>query len=243
MAPPVSSKIGDGKKPAKGFDIDVIIPARDEEATIADVVRGVPRMARSVVVVDNGSTDATARRAQAAGAVVIHETRQGYGAACLRGISHLASLPRPPDVVVFLSADGSHVPAEIPHLCEPLRENLFDLVIGSRVLGHGKLAARQVAGNKVATTLIHAIYGHRYTDVSSYRAIRFPALIALGLSDGGHGFLVEMQVRALKTGLRIAETPVAYHPPDGARRGGFGSGGVGQSARALFQIFRHSTTR
>ncbi len=124
-----------------------------------------------------------------------------------------------------------------------MRENLFDLVIGSRVLGQGKLNPGQVAGNFVAVNLIRAIYGHRYTDLSSYRAIRFPALIALGLSDGGHGFLVEMQVRALKTGLRIAETLVAYHPPDDSHRGGFGTGTLGQSAKVLFQIFRHSTTR
>jgi hypothetical protein len=64
----------------------------------------------------------------------------------------------------------------------------------------------------VATSLIRAIYGHRYTDVSPFRAIRYPALIALGLRDPGYGFLVEMQVKALKTGLRIAECPVRYQP-------------------------------
>ncbi len=86
----------------RGFEIDVIIPARDEADSIVEVVRAVPRMVRSIVVVDNGSIDATARRAQSAGAIVVHETRPGYGAACLRGIAHLASLPRALDVVVVL---------------------------------------------------------------------------------------------------------------------------------------------
>jgi glycosyltransferase involved in cell wall biosynthesis len=226
--------------PAK-FDIDVIIPARNEETSIAQVIAAVPpRTVRSVVVVDNGSRDATARRAEDAGAVVVREPRVGYGAACLRGIAHLSTLPRPPDVVVFCSADNSDDPADIPNLVAPLRESLFDLVIGSRVLGEGNLNARQLAGNFVATNLIRAIYGHRYTDVSSLRAIRYPALIALGMRDAGYGFLVEMQVKALKIGLRIAETPVSYRK--NTRRAGL-VGTVGSSAAVLFQIFRHSTAR
>jgi glycosyltransferase involved in cell wall biosynthesis len=231
---------------ARPFDVDVIIPARDEERAVAGVVAGMPpRAVRSVIVVDNGSTDATARRAEDAGAVVVREARPGFGAACLRGIAHVSSLPRPPDAVVFMSATGCDDPADIPRLTQPLRESLFDMVVGSRVLGkEAPLNTGQRAGNLVATSLIKAIYGHRYTDVSSFRAIRYPALIALGLRDPGYGFLVEMQVKALKTGLRIAETPVSYRPA-GKRVGKLGSlrGTVRLSAEVLFQIFRHSTAR
>jgi len=231
----------------------VIIPARDEERAVAQVVAAMPpRVVRSVIVVDNASTDATGRRAEDAGAVVVREARVGYGAACLRGIAHVSSLPRPPDAVVFLSATGSDDPADVPRLIEPLRESLFDLVIGSRVLPRpaadgartAPLNTGQRAGNRVATTLIKAIYGHRYTDVSPFRAIRYPALIALGLRDPGYGFLVEMQVKALKVGLRIAETPVRYQRA-GKRVGKLDTlrGTVRVSAETLFQIFRHSTAR
>jgi glycosyltransferase involved in cell wall biosynthesis len=231
--------------PARSFEVDVIIPARNEEQAVARVVVGVPpRAVRSVVVVDNGSTDATARRAEDAGAVVVREPRVGYGAACLRGIAHLQSLPRPPDAVVFMAATGCDDPADVPRLVQPLRQSLFDMVVGSRVLGHAPLNSGQKAGNFVAVSLIQVIYGHRYTDVSPFRAVRFPALIALGLRDPGYGFLVEMQVKALKTGLRIAECPVRYEPA-GRRVGKLETlrGTVGVSAQVLFQIFRHSTAR
>lgn len=231
--------------PGKSYDVDVVIPARDEEQGVARVVAAMPpRVVRSVIVVDNGSRDATARRAEDAGAIVVREPHAGYGAACLRGIAHLQSLPRPPDVVVFMSATGCDDPTDIPRLVKPLRENLFDMVVGSRVLGQAALNSGQKAGNFVATGLIRALYGHRYTDVSPFRAVRFPALIALGLRDPGYGFLVEMQIKALKTGLRIAECPVRYAPV-GKRERTLSTlrGTVGNSAQVLFQIFRHSTAR
>jgi glycosyltransferase involved in cell wall biosynthesis len=229
----------------RSFDVDVILPARNEAAGLGAVLAAFPpRLARSVVVVDNGSTDATARVAEDAGAIVVRETRVGYGAACLRGIAHVAALPRKPDVVVFMSGSGCDDPREIPKLVEPLRENLFDLVVGSRALGKTALSSGQRAGNFVATQLIRAIYGHRYTDLSSFRAIRYPALIALGMRDEGYGFLVEMQVKALKTGLRVAETPVSYrHAPPRTGRAALVKDTIGAGAKALFQIFRHSTTR
>jgi glycosyltransferase involved in cell wall biosynthesis len=224
--------------------VDVVIPARNEERTIAEVVRAVPsRSVRTVVVVDNASDDGTAQAAENAGAVVVREGRVGYGAACLRGVAHLSTLPRPPVAVVFLSADGSDDPADIPALIQPLRENLFDLVIGSRVLGQAALGARQKAGNLVATNLIRAIYGHRYTDLGPFRAIRYPALIALGMRDPGYGWLVEMQVKALKVGLRIAERPVAFKDTHRTTFRDRVKEGVGTSAKTLFQIFRHSTAR
>jgi len=229
----------------KPFEVDVLIPARNEAAGIGAVLRAIPpRTVRSVVVVDNGSTDATGAVAEDEGAIVVREPRLGYGAACLRGIAHVASLPRPPGVVVFMSGSGCDDPTDIPNLVRPLRENLFDLVIGSRVLGRAPLGASQRAGNLVATSLIRAIYGHRYTDLSSFRAVRYPALIALGMRDIGYGFLVEMQVKALKTGLRVAETPVTYRPA--ASQQGMSEkvkATAVAGAMALFQIFRHSTAR
>lgn len=233
------------RDPQKPFALDVIIPARDEEPSVGAVVAAMPRrVIRTVVVVDNGSADATARVAEDAGAVVVREPRLGYGAACLRGVAHLSTLPQPPDVVVFCAADGSDDPAEIPNLVQPLREGVFDLVIGSRALGHDRLASKQKAGNFVAVNLIRAIYGHKYTDLGPFRAIRYPALIALGMRDAGHGWLVEMQVKALKIGLRIAEVPVSWHPNGGRRAlGAKMRETLGTSGKVLFHVFRHSTAR
>ena len=234
------------QEPSKPLSVDVVIPCRNEETTLAAVIAAIPtQKVRTVVVVDNGSTDRSAQLAEDSGAVVVRETRIGYGAACLRGVYHLSTLPQPPDVVVFLPADGSCDPGEIPRLLAPLRESLFDLVIGSRALGEGNQVALLKAKHFVATSLIHAIYGHRYTDLGPFRAIRYPALVALGMRDAGYGWLVEMQVKALKCGLRIAEVPVTYHAPDG-RKTSLGvkvKGTLGASTKAIFQIFRHSTAR
>jgi len=217
--------------------IDVVIPAQNDEATIADVVRGVPaRLVRSVIVVDRASTDATARRAQDAGALVVRESRPGEGAACLRGIAHLATLPKPPEAAVFLASDGSDDPAEIPAVVRPLEESLFDLCIGSRVLAHARLPAAQRAGNFVAVHLISAIYGHKYSDVPTFRAIRYPALVALHMRDQGHGFWVEMQVKALKLGLRVAEVPITHRAP--AKPRGL-RGRAPPAAEVQYQIIRH----
>ena len=225
--------------------MDVIVPARNDDATVAQVVAAIPpRLVRTVVVVDRGSTDATARVAEDAGAVVLREPRPGYGAACLRGVAHLTTLPRPPAAVVFLAGDGSDDPADLPALLHPLRDNLFDLVIGSRVLGHTELSPGQRAGNLVAVSLIRAVYNHRYTDLGPFRALSYPALIALGMRDAGQGWDVELQVRAVKVGLRIAEVPVT-----GRRRAQRQTlpaalrGAAGTAAKVLFQIFRHSTAR
>jgi glycosyltransferase involved in cell wall biosynthesis len=215
--------------------VDILIPARDASRSIVDVVRGLPpRVARSVIVVDGGSTDATARLAEDAGALVLREREAGIGASCLRGLAHLAALPRPPDVVVFLAGDGADNPADVPSVLRPLEDNLFDLVIGSRKEGSLPLPTR--AGRAVAVELIRAIYGHRYSDVGTFRAIRYPALVALGLREPGPGIFVEMQIKALRTGLRIAETPVRTGPVP--RRGTISAAG-----QTLYQILRHATIR
>jgi glycosyltransferase involved in cell wall biosynthesis len=231
----------------KPFVVDVVITARNQAEGIAQLVREMPaRTVRSVLVIDNGSADATARVAEDAGAIVLREGRGGHGAACLRAVAHLSTLPRPPDAVAFMNGDGTADPADLIGLLKPLREGLFDLVVGSRALGaangHGN-GVRKVgrAGSFLAVSLIHAIYGHRYTDLGPLRAIRYPALIALGLSDLDGGFLAEMQVKAVRRGLRIAEVPVRERPRHGSGRA------LTERAQAtgqvLYQILRHATAR
>ncbi|MBI4510920.1 MAG: glycosyltransferase family 2 protein [Deltaproteobacteria bacterium] len=231
---------------AKPPIVDVIITARDDELSIGSVIAGIPpRIIRSIVVVDNGSTDKTSQLAEDAGAIVLRESRVGQGSACLRGLTHLATLPKPPDVVVFCPADGSFDGAELPSLLMPLRGNLFDLAIGSRVLGSERHSPRIKLENLLTVGLIRAVYGHKYTDLSPFRAIRYPALVALGMRDTGHGWHVEMQVKALRTGLRVAEVPVRYHPQSARKRplGEQVKGATLSTTKALFRILRHSTAR
>ena len=163
-----------------------------------------------VVVVDNGSTDRTAEVAQAHGATVVREPRRGYGRACLAG---LAALDPNSDIVVFMDADSSDVPEEAGRLLEPIISGAADLVIGSRVLGQaepGALAPHQRFGNRLATSLLAWLYGFRYTDLGPFRAIRADRLRQLGMRDCDFGWTVEMQVRALRSGLRVQEVPVSY---------------------------------
>src|SRR6185295_6110026 len=170
--------------------------------SVGAVLDEIPRPpVRRVVVADNGSTDATARIARAHGATVVSEPRRGYGAACLRGLEALAA--DPPDVVLFLDADGSDDPEQTPALLRPILEGRADLVVGSRVLGEpdpGALGPHARFGNWLATRLLAVLYGARYTDLGPFRAIRYEALAALGMKDRDFGWTVEMQVKAARRG-------------------------------------------
>jgi glycosyltransferase involved in cell wall biosynthesis len=193
--------------------IDVVIPAFNEESSLPLVLEAIPRPPVSrVVVVDNNSSDDTAPVARRAGAQVVSERRPGYGRACLRGLEYLR-LHHPPGIVVFLDADFSDHPEELPRLVAPILANRADLVIGSRVLGDrqpGALLPQARAGNFVACLLIRWLYGHRYTDLGPFRAIRWAALERLGMRDPDFGWTAEMQVKALRQGLRVTEVPVSY---------------------------------
>jgi glycosyltransferase involved in cell wall biosynthesis len=193
--------------------IDVVIPAFNEESSLPLVLSAIPRPpVQRVVVVDNNSTDTTARVGAAGGAVVVKETRPGYGSACLRGLAYLRQ-NHPPDIVVFLDADYSDHPEELPHLVAPIVEDDADLVIGSRVLGNrepGALLPQARAGNLLACWMIRLLYRHRYTDLGPFRAIRWTALEELHMNDPDFGWTAEMQVKALRHGLRAIDVPVSY---------------------------------
>lgn len=192
----------------RGLRVAVIIPALDEEGAIGAVVGAVDRaVVDRVIVVDNGSSDATAQRARAAGAEVLREPRRGYGSACLRGIG---AVPRA-DLIVFLDGDGSDRPQEIPALLAHLLDSSGDLVIGSRVLGDGEAGALtplQRFGNALTCSLLRLLWGQRCTDLGPFRAIRRDALRRLEMGDPDFGWTVEMQVKAAQRGLRTVELPV-----------------------------------
>jgi glycosyltransferase involved in cell wall biosynthesis len=200
----------------RGATIAALIPALDEEATIAGVIAALPEWIDEVVVVDNGSRDRTAAVAGAAGARVVAEPARGYGRACLTG---LAALGRP-DVVLFLDGDHSDVPEEAGRLVEPILDGRAELVIGSRVRGPhepGALTPQARFGNWLTCVLIRILFGERMTDLGPFRAIRLDALERLAMADPDYGWTVEMQVKALQRGLRVLEVPVSYRRRAGGR--------------------------
>ena len=227
---------GDAALPAPGpaSRIALVIPALNEEQALAKLLDELPpSLFARVIVVDNGSTDATAAVARRGGAEVVEEPRRGYGRACLAG---LARLGPDTDIVVFMDADGSDVPAEAARLIEPIFRGEADLVIGSRALGGaepGSLRWAQRWGNRLAVGLIRLFYGFRYTDLGPFRAIRWRSLQTLDMRDTNFGWTVEMQVKALQRGLRVAERPVSYRVRIGKSKI---SGTIGGTVKAGIKI-------
>jgi glycosyltransferase involved in cell wall biosynthesis len=236
--------------PSRSVTVAVIIPALDEEASVGQVVRTIPRempgaIVTRVLVADNGSADRTADVAAAAGAEVARQPVRGYGRACLAGLATLAA-GSPPDIVVFLDADLSDRPEEMPDLIAPILRDEADLVIGSRVLGaragrveKGALLPQARAGNMLAAALLHALWGVRFTDLGPFRAIRYPALLQLRMSDPTYGWTVEMQGKAARAGLRCAEVPVSYRRRVGKSKiTGTVKGSLRAGAKILWTIGR-----
>jgi glycosyltransferase involved in cell wall biosynthesis len=198
--------------------ISVIIPALNEEKSIGLVARALYETARGenialqVIVCDNGSTDNTSRVATSAGCLVVSEPHRGYGAACLRALAEIDSATK---VVLFIDGDFSDFPEEFPLLVRPISSGDADLVIGSRTLGgavreRGALTPQQRFGNWLATFLIRIFFRQRYTDLGPFRAISKTALDMLNMQDRNFGWTVEMQIRAARRGLKIAEVAVSY---------------------------------
>lgn len=189
----------------------VIIPCLDEEAVIGRVVAEMRRQAlvERVIVVDNGSTDNSARVAEDAGAHVIAEPQRGYGRACLAGVSEASGA----DVYLFVDGDGSDSADEAQDLLRPIVEGQADMVIGSRVAGRierGAMTLPQRFGSRLAAFLMQLRWGYRYTDLGPFRAITREGYERLGMSAKTYGWTVEMQARALKHDLRVLEVPVTY---------------------------------
>lgn len=226
--------------------VSVVIPALNEEATIADVVRAVPRdLVEEVIVVDNGSDDRTAEQARQAGARVVPEPRRGYGRACRTGV---LALPPQCQVVVFLDGDGSDCPELMGRLVQPIITGTHDFVIGSRMRGQrepGSMNFAQIFAGRCAGALLHVLYGVRYTDMCPFRAIRRAALDRLGMCEETYGWNLEMQMRVARAGLRILEVPVDHRcraggqsKVSGTLRGTFVAG-----TRILFTLARVASER
>ena len=197
--------------------IAFIIPALNEEAALAPMLDGLRAAldaaacpAADILVIDNGSRDATADVARKHGASVISEPRRGYGQACLAGI---AALSDNTEIVAFLDADGSDDPEDLLRLLTPVRQGKADMVLGSRTIAAraaGAFTPQQAFGNWLATGLMRVLFGARYTDLGPFRVIRRKALERLRMQDTNFGWTIEMQIKAHRAGLRVLEIPVNY---------------------------------
>jgi glycosyltransferase involved in cell wall biosynthesis len=198
----------------KKWIVDVVIPAFNEENAIGNVLREIPKeVVREIVVVDNNSSDRTQEEARKGGATVLEQPIQGYGAACQKGLQHIAKKAVKPDIIVFLDADYSDYPEETIDLIAPIQKDNMDMVIGSRALGNkerGSMTPQQVFGNWLATKMLKSIYGYTFSDLGPFRAIRYDRLLEIDMQDMNYGWTVEMQIKAAKLKMNCTEIPVKY---------------------------------
>jgi glycosyltransferase involved in cell wall biosynthesis len=225
----------------KGNKISVIIPALNEEKSISLVINDLPKnIVDQIIVVDNGSSDNTAQVAQRAGATVLKEEIKGYGAACQRGIAVAGAS----DIIVILDGDYSDYPDRINLLLDSIIEQGFDMVLGSRTMGNaekGSLTIPQIFGNRFATYLIAKVTGYKYTDMGPFRAIKTKKLRGLHMVDKNYGWNVEMQIKAVKQGLRIKEVPVDYRNRIGESKiSGTVSGVIKAGVKIIYSVFRYT---
>jgi hypothetical protein len=223
--------------------ISVIIPAFNEEDSIGLVLDALPQnLIHEIIVVDNNSTDNTARSAIEKGARVVAEQRRGYGSACLKGISALDN----PDIVVFLDGDFSDYPEEIVKLVAPIESGEMDFVLGSRMIlpeSRSALLPQSRYGNQLAVFLMRLFFRHKFTDLGPFRAIRYESLKAIAMQDANFGWTVEMQIKAVKKGLRIMEIPVKYRERVGVSKiTGTFSGTIKAGAKIIYTIFKYLMT-
>jgi glycosyltransferase involved in cell wall biosynthesis len=190
--------------------VSIIIPAHNEEPTIASIVRlsaaAVP--GAEVVVVDDGSTDGTAEAATNAGARVIRlDVNEGKGAALQRGIRGSSG-----EILVFIDGDGQDSPMEIPLLIGAFAPGV-DLVLGSRFLGKfrpGAITRLNLAGTQFITWMVRVTFGGRVTDpLAGFRAVRRSILDRLELKATGYDIEVDLLLRVLRAGGRVAEVPAS----------------------------------
>ena len=218
--------------------IAVVLPALDEEDALPGVLSRIPAEIDRVVVADNGSVDRTAEVARAHGAEVVREDERGYGVACLAGIGHLSRHGVPPDVVVFIDADGSDDPEQIPRIAAPVLSGDAELVLGVRrgaggdvgtILPHARL------GNHLVLGLTRLLFGRAFQDLPPFRAVSFGRLRDLEMDDRDWGWTLQMQIRAVRKGLRIVEMEV----PHRRRREGTSkiSGSPATSVRVGLKMF------
>lgn len=224
--------------------IKVIIPAFNEEDSIGLVIADIPDIVDEIIVVNNNSNDQTELRAKNAGATVLTEERPGYGFACLKGMSYVASQKEKPDIIVFLDGDYSDYPEQLVDLIAPIINDDIDFVIGARVKDlreTGSMTFPQRFGNWLATTLMSWFFNSKFTDLGPFRAIKYDKLLALEMEDKTYGWTVEMQLKALKQNLTYVEIPMMYRNRIGVSKvSGTVKGAIFAGIKILGWIFKYS---
>ena len=229
--------------------IKVIIPAYNEEDSIAKVINDIPTIVDEIIVISNNSTDKTEENAANAGATVLKESKRGYGYACLKGMDYIASTSlsdqeKKSTIVVFLDGDYSDYPEQLTQLVAPILNDKIDFVIGSRVKKYreaGSMTPQQIFGNWLATFLMTIFFGAKYTDLGPFRAIKYKKLIQLEMEDKTYGWTVEMQLKAIKKGYSYTEIPMKYRNRIGVSKvSGTLKGTIFAGMKILGWIFKYS---
>jgi glycosyltransferase involved in cell wall biosynthesis len=192
-----------------GARVTVVIPTRDEEGMIGGIIESVRQYADEILVVDGHSKDRTRDIAAEHGARVVLDHRKGKGEALRLSIAEAAG-----DILVFIDADGSHEPRDIPALVAPILADRADLVIGSRGRGgsdelHGTIEQFiRYTGSQLIMLAINYRWNVRLSDSQNgFRAIRRDVAAKLGLTSNLTTIEQEMLMKALKKGYRVSEIP------------------------------------
>jgi len=220
--------------------IDLVIPALNEEQAIAKLLLELPpNMLRRVLVVDNGSTDNTAKMASQGGAEVLSELRRGYGYAVWAGIEDL--MDDPPDAVAIMAGDCSDDPRELSLLTEVMEAQDVDMVVGTRVrVQAGSMPMVQRVGNLIVPFLLRKLMGVETTDLGSFRLVRWSALMNMNLHDRGMGMTVEMLIKCERLNLKVAEAPTTHRVRMGEQKiSGTLRGSTRAAAKILWTIVRY----
>lgn len=224
--------------------IKVIIPAFNEEDSIALVINDIPKIVDEIIVVDNNSTDRTYEVAKKSGATVLKQPKMGYGNACLKGMEYIANQTVKPEIIVFLDGDYSDYPEELTNIVKPIIEDNIDFVIGARVKElreDGAMMPQQLFGNWLATNLMKLFFGARFTDLGPFRAIKYQKLLDLKMQDPTYGWTVEMQLKSERQCLSYIEVPVHYKKRIGVSKvSGTIKGTIFAGAKILGWIFKYS---
>ncbi len=224
--------------------ITVIIPAFNEEGSVGLVINDIPKIVDEIIVVNNNSTDNTAKVAEKAGAIVLSETNSGYGYACLKALKYLSEKTSKPDIVVFLDGDYSDYPEKLTEIIKPIISENVDIVIGARVKNLrevGSMTFPQRFGNRLATGLMKLFFNSKFTDLGPFRAIKYNKLVALNMEDKTYGWTVEMQLKALKNNYSYTEIPVPYRNRIGISKvSGTIKGAIFAGVKILTWIFKYS---
>ena len=192
--------------------VSFLIPAYNEQATIGEVLSRIAGLDldAQVIVVDDGSTDATAAIAEAAGATVIRQRNQGKGAAIRAAIAVADG-----EIAVIQDADMEYDPAEVPELIEPIVRGVADVVFGSRLRGGRPQRAFlfwHLVGNRFLSLLTCILFNTTLSDMETgYKAFRIDVLRSLDLSENSFGLEPEITGKVCRRKLRIYELPISYY--------------------------------